>query len=187
MASTSARSRDRDTARLVDAAIDLFGARGPDAVSLREVAAAAGVNYGLIHQYVGSKDDLVRLAIGKVSADAAARFSADPLDATVDRLVRPGPPPATLRLLAWSLLVGRGAEDLVGRSLGLQALARRLDDEDDAARTAVVLAMSLLFGWRLFGSYLTESIGLGDDAAAATTDVVRAEVLRLLAGDRPTQ
>ena len=180
MASTSARSRDRDTARLVDAAIELFGARGPDAVSLREVAAAAGVNYGLIHQYVGSKDELIRLAIRRVSTDAAARFSVDDVRSTVERLVQHGPAPTSLRLLAWSLLMGRGADDLVGRSLGLQALARRLDGEETDARTAVVLAMSLLFGWQLFGDYLTESIGLDASTADRMIASVRDEVERLL-------
>ena len=56
-------ARERTTEALVAAAMRLFGERGPGAVSLREVAAEAGVNYGLIHQYVGTKDDLLALVI----------------------------------------------------------------------------------------------------------------------------
>ena len=56
------QARARVIGRLVAAARPLFASRGPSAVSLREVAAAAGVNYGLIYQYVGTKDDLLRSA-----------------------------------------------------------------------------------------------------------------------------
>lgn len=179
MASHPARGRERDTTLLVDAAIELFGERGPDAVSLREVAETAGVNYGLIHQYVGTKDELVRQAITKVSTDAAGRFTDDPVPTTIDRLVRPGRAPAALRLLAWSVLRGRSAADLVGRSLGLEALAARIDGDEDDARAAVVAAMSLLFGWQLFGEYLTTSIGLDPDDDELV-DTVRAAVGRIL-------
>lgn len=183
MASTPASSRDRDIARLVDAAIELFGDRGPDAVSLREVASAAGVNYGLIHQYVGTKDDLLRLALRRVSAESAERFAADPVPTTVDRLVGREGASASLRLLAWAILMGRSADDLMGRSLGLPALASRLDADEDDARSAVVLAMSLLFGWQLFGDYLTSSIDLSPDGRDASAAAVRDEVRRLLGSE----
>ena len=39
---------------LVSAAIELFGARTPDKVSVREIASRARVNQGLVHQYFGS-------------------------------------------------------------------------------------------------------------------------------------
>ena len=41
------------------AAGELFTTRGPSQVSLREVAAHAGVNYGQIHHYYGTKDALL--------------------------------------------------------------------------------------------------------------------------------
>ena len=180
MASNPASSRARDTALLVDAAIELFGERGPDAVTLREVAAAAGVNYGLIHQYVGTKDDLLRLALRRVSSDSAERFSADPVTDTIDRLVGREGASASLRLLAWAILMGRSADELMGRSVGLPALAARLGTDDDEARAAVVLAMSLLFGWQLFGDYLTGAIGLPPASRAESAATVRDEVRRLL-------
>lgn len=180
MARNPASGRERDTALLVDAAIALFGERGPDAVSLREVAAAAGVNYGLIHQYVGTKDDLLRLALRRVSSDSADRFSSDPVPDTVDRLVgRQGASPS-LRLLAWAILMGRSADELMGRSVGLPALAARVGTGDDEARAAVVVAMSLLFGWQLFGDYLTAVIDLPPAAREGAARTVRDEVRRLL-------
>jgi TetR/AcrR family transcriptional regulator, regulator of cefoperazone and chloramphenicol sensitivity len=55
------RSMPEDrTARAVirDEALRLFAAHGPDAVSLRQVAAAAGVSPGLIVHHFGSKEGL---------------------------------------------------------------------------------------------------------------------------------
>lgn len=64
--------------RLVAAARPLFAEKGASDVSLREVATAdhivtsgpiervsitAGVDYGLIHHYIGTKDDLLRIAL----------------------------------------------------------------------------------------------------------------------------
>jgi TetR/AcrR family transcriptional regulator, regulator of cefoperazone and chloramphenicol sensitivity len=57
----SMRSTPRDlTARAVirDQALALFAARGPDAVTVREIAAAAGVSPGLIVHHYGSKAGL---------------------------------------------------------------------------------------------------------------------------------
>jgi len=45
-------------ANIRDCALDLFTAKGPDAVSLREIAAAAGVSPGLVLHHYGSKQGL---------------------------------------------------------------------------------------------------------------------------------
>ncbi len=46
--------------RLLAEAMRLFGERGVDAVSTREICAAAGVNPGAIHYHFGDKDGLYR-------------------------------------------------------------------------------------------------------------------------------
>src|SRR4051812_9842318 len=74
--SRSGAARERDIGALVEAATDLFAERGPAATSLRDVAARAGVNYGLIHQYIGTKDDLLRLVVERVSVETAERVAA---------------------------------------------------------------------------------------------------------------
>jgi TetR/AcrR family transcriptional regulator, repressor for neighboring sulfatase len=58
------RGRDDVVEALVAAASELFADRGPAAVSLRDVAAEADVNLGLIHRYVGSKQDLLDAVLG---------------------------------------------------------------------------------------------------------------------------
>src|SRR5437762_7377291 len=106
MANTSSTpkqiGREEVIRRLVAAAATLFAEDGPDGVSLRQVAAKAGVNYGLIHQYVGTKDDLLRLVFRSVSESAAGRFAeAGDLDAALDAFAGADPQPSQyVRMLA---------------------------------------------------------------------------------------
>jgi len=80
--------------RTLDAALDLFGARGVDAVSLDEIARAVGVRKQTVLYWFPSKDDLVDAVLETVAAelavviDAAVRSAPDdPLD-RIDAVVR---------------------------------------------------------------------------------------------------
>jgi AcrR family transcriptional regulator len=44
---------------ILSAARELFAAHGVDGVSVRQIAARAGVNHALVHRYFGAKDDMV--------------------------------------------------------------------------------------------------------------------------------
>ncbi|MFW5415872.1 TetR/AcrR family transcriptional regulator [Nocardiopsis sp. CNT-189] len=71
-------SEDRTAkAAIRDAAIELFGTYGPDAVSLRAVAAAAGVSQPLIIKHFGSRHGLKEAADEHVLA--LAREALEPL------------------------------------------------------------------------------------------------------------
>lgn len=59
---------------------------GLHAVSMRSVAAAAGVSLGQVQHYVASKADLVQLALAQLEADSHARWAARLADL-------PEPPP----------------------------------------------------------------------------------------------
>ena len=65
--------------RVLAAARDLFARRGVDSVSVREIAAAAGVNHALVHRYFGAKTDIVaEILEGEAKAmSAMARLEAD--------------------------------------------------------------------------------------------------------------
>lgn len=53
------RSEAADTpARILEAATELFARRGYDAVSMRDIAGAVGVNVATVHHHVGSKAQL---------------------------------------------------------------------------------------------------------------------------------
>jgi len=195
--SAEASGRDAAVAALVAAATRLFARAGPDGVGLRAIAAEAGVNYGLIHQYVGSKEDLLRLVLRRVSEEAARNFSsAADLDAALAEMFGDAPS-EYVAMLAWAMLQDRDAGALLGRSPALAALAERAGPSPEArgsageagdasapggavdrnVRLAAVTAMSL--GWRLFGRFIAAGVGLGDPAAA--TPALRALARQVLA------
>ncbi len=58
---------DETKAQIMRAAILLFTARGYEGASVREIAAAAGVNIGLIRYHFGHKADLYRDTLAHVS------------------------------------------------------------------------------------------------------------------------
>ena len=80
--------------RILDAALDLFGSRGVDAVSLDEIAREVGVRKQTVLYWFPSKDELVDAVLEAVAAElvvvieAAVRStSEDPLE-KVDAVVR---------------------------------------------------------------------------------------------------
>src|SRR5688572_4069167 len=54
---------------LVASLVELLKNQSIDAISVRDVAAAAGVNHGLVHRYFGSKQGLVDAAVEQLSAE----------------------------------------------------------------------------------------------------------------------
>ena len=187
-------------ASLVSAAAELFAARGPDGVSLREIAARAGLNYGLIHQYVGSKDELLRLVIEQSTSTTAARFAqADGVGEALELLQGPvgADRPPYPRLLAWAILQGRDPRELAGPSPALPQLIAMLpekgaddptaarpptaDDLADDPRLRAAAIAALTLGWSLFGSFVSHAAGL-DDVAPAEAHAAVQSLARRIAG-----
>jgi AcrR family transcriptional regulator len=79
---------DDRTARAVirDEALRLFAERGPDAVTVRQIAAAAGVSPGLVIHHFGSKDGLLEA----VDAHVLAMFETMLGELTTGDLYDPG-------------------------------------------------------------------------------------------------
>jgi AcrR family transcriptional regulator len=86
-------SRDR----ILDAAEELFGAEGPDVVSLRDVSARSGAATGLIHYHFPTKENLVEEVVARRAAIVSeirrrelAKLGENPsLAALLDAFVRP--------------------------------------------------------------------------------------------------
>lgn len=176
----SSSAREVAIEALVAAATRLFAAAGPDGVALRTIAAEAGVNYGLIHQYVGSKDDLLRLVIRSVSERSAEAFTRAPDLETALAGLFGDEPSDYVAMLAWALLQDRDASELLGRSPALDALADRAvggNREERVARLAAVTAMAL--GWQLFGRFVAAGVGRAD--ARTLTPKLRSLARELLA------
>ncbi len=184
-------SRRRDTTdAIVRAGSELFAARGPDGVSLRDVAARAGVNYGLIHQYVGTRDDLLRLVFRAVSDGTAHDFQdATDVGEILEQLMGPRAAASPyVPMLAWALLQGRDATALLGRSPALGALIERMGgagdrlSEPDDPRVLVAAVTAMALGWRLFGPFVQAGVGLEDVPDDVMTAAVRTVAGRLLEG-----
>src|SRR5262245_19569221 len=69
------RGREAVMAAVLDAATTLFSARGPASVSVRDIAAAAGVNHALVHRHFGSKQEVLRAVLERTVQEIAAATS----------------------------------------------------------------------------------------------------------------
>jgi AcrR family transcriptional regulator len=169
----SPKSRSEETMNaLIDAVIRLLDRRAADAVSVRDIAAEAGVNHGLVHHYFGSKEALVREAIRRTndrvsrerpgaiaSAWSFGLFRAHPeLARVVARVCLDGP----RDLLA---LAAPPREEIEARARDIAAGAERLgiplplDPHVVSAGTAAAL-----IGWFVFKPLLEAGWNLPADA-----------------------
>jgi len=88
----SESKRKDKSLRILVAADELFGEQGYDAVSVRDIARAAGVNKALVFYYFGSKEDLFARVLTRYyeshrSALEGALDASGPLDKRLGRLV----------------------------------------------------------------------------------------------------
>ena len=144
---------------LVDATIDLLIQRGTD-ISVRQIAAEAGVNHGLVHTYFGSKQSLLAAAVDEVYRRAGADVDAD------------GFPPADLATRRGGELakvIARIRLDDVPGVLGshpvadswIQALSdNRPDLGEREIESMVATASALALGWAVFADHICEASGL---------------------------
>jgi AcrR family transcriptional regulator len=162
---------DETRTALVEALRELLRDRPAGAISVREIAARAGVNHGLVHRYFGSKEALVREAVSRIAAQVhSARppeaglsawsyqlFRAHPdlpvivarccLDGPLEELALAAPPPVQLeRIVA-----------------PIRALFDRTGIPVDG-HVANALGTAALLGWFVFRPLLDRGYGLPADA-----------------------
>lgn len=181
----SDRTPDRDATEraLQDAALRLMERNGVLAgLNLREVAAEAGVNRGLVYHYFGSRRELLRASL---SRSARKRFT---------DVAEAGDLPFRERMLAFiqtmvrhreavrlaTLLISDGDESLRTmplRDLTRQRLAEDVDagDLDDVDLEAVhVASVSLTYGYVLYRERFAHELGISvtelDDRFGAVAD-----------------
>lgn len=166
--------KDEVIAAVLRAASELFAEKGPAATSIREVAARAGVNHGLLHRHFGSKDQLLAATLQHLADSAAAlRETGAPLEQveTAHEL--------QARVMVRSTLDGFAVEELQQRFPGMEAFLHVVRAGHDDERTARLLAahgMALQIGWALLGPTLRVAFGLQDlddaDIRAAVSDQI---------------
>jgi AcrR family transcriptional regulator len=186
MAKQAARESTRDA--MLDAAERLFAASGPANVSLRAIAAEAGVTYGLVHEYFDSKDELFDRVLERYADRWVPQLHGADQSAAFDIVLGPdfetGP---YLRLLAWTLL--RAHADSAAQEIEVHrrhATLDRLpalhaDAGTDAATVATASALALAFGWRFFNSFIRDALHIDMDEAELQAGV-RAQLRRIAAG-----
>ncbi len=169
--------RDEVVAAILESAAELFAERGPAATSIRDVAARARVNHGLVFRHFGNKEQLVAAVLN----DQAANLS---------KLIETGtalPEIATagtrqLRVLSRALLDGYPVAEL---QTSFPAAVRLLDEvrpqheSEDAARLATAHAVALLLGWQLFEPFIRSAIGVHDLPEDALRQSIFVEMGRL--------
>lgn len=163
----------RTAAQIVDAIAEaahtLLLERSPSAVSIREIAATADVNLGLIHRYVGSKDDVIALVLQRHTERAKAtalELSEDQLMAAIaDAVARR---PATGRLMAGMILDGLDVTELKDEF----PLLERMAEDDPGLDPALTYALAL--GWEVFGPSLLAAMSAEPEADEISAALFRA-------------
>jgi AcrR family transcriptional regulator len=175
---------------VLDAARTLIAEQGPG-VALRDIAEHAGVNFGLIYQYVGTKDQLVREVYARAARSAAERLTeAAHLDEALALLMTFGDG-TTARLVGWAALEGNRPGEPYRDSPALDVLAgfvvadaaeggRVVSTED--ARVFAALAMVIALGWRLFGATALAAAGLDDEHPDRYDGRIRSHLADLAVG-----
>ncbi len=162
------------------AGAELFAERGPGAVSSREIAARAGVNYGLLHRHFGSREALVSEIMTRLSAE---------LGRALDEGQRSGrsvfatlaEQPAYARALARAALDGfdmtslQDAHPILDRLVPLVSGGAGVADASLEDRAAVAAASAAFLGWAVFGSFLGPALELeGTEGEHAIEAALRA-------------
>ncbi len=175
--------RDAVRAAILVAASRRFAAQGMRA-SLRDIAADAGVNLGLIHRHFGNKDDLVRAVLARHADAGVAMVQEEPDVATAARRIFAGSGTGTayLRIVAWLLLDGPPVAGYQDRFPTIDALRARAGDDDVELR--LLLAFAATYGWAVFGEQLLAAFGHRPDEHDALTARLAALVAEVV-GDQP--
>jgi TetR/AcrR family transcriptional regulator, repressor for neighboring sulfatase len=173
-------SADDVRSLLVAAMVELLKTRSIEAISVRDVAGAAGVNHGLVHRYFGSKAGLVDAAVQQLSSEIhRGRPDRAAMSAATFAYLRAHPEVA--RIVARACLDGPQA--LLGRAAPPRA---RLDQIVAPIAAALArfgargldpyllnaVASAALLGWFVFSPLLRQGFGLPPDADDKLADLL---------------
>jgi AcrR family transcriptional regulator len=169
-------TREQTTETILFAAEGLFAERGYTAVTVREIAAAAGVSHALVHRYLGSKEDLYRAMLRRhesVIRDAAP--DQEDLGEATKLMLREAwlEQRRYLRLVAHSALHGLSYDHTSGRFAATERLVELAERAAAAPGTArepgapsprfvVASLVAMLLGWAAAKDWLLPAAGVGD-------------------------
>ncbi len=156
---------------VLQAATELFSEKGPDAVTVRQVADRAGVNHALIHRHYGTKEELLRVVLAQAVEQMSAvsqgiSNSREDIAPIVTALLEQEP---AIRLLAWAILSGYPVERIwpeypAFRRVQAVLAAEQVDADGqrEDPRIAAVTGSALVLGWVIFAPFFERAAGLTD-------------------------
>jgi TetR/AcrR family transcriptional regulator, repressor for neighboring sulfatase len=166
--------REQTTAVILDAAEKLFSQRGFSAVSVRDIAAEAGVSHALVHRYLGSKAQVYRTMLLRretVIRDAAP--DEDDLIEATRLMLREAVlhQRGYVRMLASSALNGLSYEQTVGRFAATERLveiAEKVVAAEGEARSpaapdprfVIASIVAMLLGWSAGREWVLKAVDL---------------------------
>ncbi len=183
------KGRDEVVEALIKSAAELFAERGVSGVSLREIAAHAGVNHGLIHRHFGSKENLRKKTqeylAKKVRDDIGTPDNLIDMLAQAETAVQKHP--LFWKVMARSFLDGTVegdvqsefpfVRDFVELVKAVQEQGLIILDMDPRYIVAAICAYGL--GIRAFERYIMEAAGLGDEPVEEVLAEIRNRFLAI--------
>ena len=184
-----ARGPEAVRASLIKAARELLAEVGPNLMSVRSVAAKAGVNHGLVHHYFGGKRGLIEAAARHLAEEHFAHAQQRAQGALVPPALTLGEDSQYLRAMVRLVLDGHLQTAVREISEGYsipgqvqQYIAGRYRDgqapPEVKARLAATFAMEM--GWAALEPLLLKMADVGESEMDAVRDSARALARRFL-------
>jgi AcrR family transcriptional regulator len=176
---------------LLSTATRLFAERGPSAVSLRDVAAEANVNLGLIHRYIGSKDDLLAAVLASgVAWPLELGLPVGSPEEIVETFLQVGLVDVPyLMVMLRAALDGYDMKRLRESMPLLERAARstrtHIPRRDADVRTAMLTAA--LLGWQALGPLLLDILKQRDVSRDELGDILRPALVAFLTAEPVTK
>ncbi len=207
-------SREQTTTAILDAAEKLFAARGFTAVTVRDIAAEAGVSHALVHRYLGSKADVYRaMLVRNEDAIRSAASDEDDILAAASLMLREGLTHQRryVRLVAHSALHGLSYDRTAGSFAATQRLVELAQNAVAAGektpvagttapdrgvvdpKFVVASVVALFIGWIAAEDWILRAASLDDLSDDAIADSLEQVILGMLkdhipgAGGAPSQ
>jgi TetR/AcrR family transcriptional regulator, repressor for neighboring sulfatase len=170
--------KDEVVAAVLEAASELFAEKGPAATSIREVAARAGVNHGLLHRHFGSKRQLLAATLQHLADSGAALRDSGASQQQLETVQE-----LQARVMVRSVLDGFPVEELQQRFPGMERFLDEVRSSHSDERQARLLAahgMALQFGWGLMAPTLRVAFGLTDLSDADLREAVAEQIAKII-------
>lgn len=182
-------NRERDTIRgrddvrtsLVAATLRLLDRVPPNQLTIRAIAAEAGVNHGLVHRHFGSKGALFGAAH---EHHTQLTIQTEPDTDVLEQLFAPFElnvsSPVRGRILAWAISEGIDPAELGLNYPLLQRSAALLADRHHDAENLLVFFTAAAIGWSAFESLFADAMHRDDARSQKARDAFLAYARDLL-------